>query len=297
MRRLAVLGPGLLGGSVALAARQRGLAGQVALWARRAEAVDEIRASGSIEIVSDQVDEVVEGADLVVLATPVGALPALLREILPMLQAGAAITDLCSVKGTAVEIADAAIAESGRGDISFVGAHPMAGSEQTGFAYADASLFEHSACAITPGATSSKEASALVEGFWADLGCRTVLTSAAEHDSAVARVSHVPHLAASALVLSAIDDEADAGRLIGPGFRDTTRVASGAPGMWTEILAENREAVCDALGCYIDQLGEVLAKLRDMDNEGLRQFLVAAKDRRAAQLSLTDTEELGRGEE
>ncbi len=211
-----------------------------------------------------------------------------------MLQTGAVITDLCSVKASAVEVADAAISESGREDVSFVGAHPMAGSEQTGFAHAHASLFDHAACAITPGATSTTDTSALVEKFWAALGCRTIRMGAAEHDAAVARVSHVPHIAASALVLSAIDEGEDAGRLIGPGFRDTTRVASGSPDMWAEILAENREAVCDALGCYIEQMGEVLAKLRDMDNEGLRLFLLAAKDRRAEQLPPADTDELGR---
>ncbi len=282
MRRLAILGPGLLGGSVALAARERDVADEVSIWARRPEAVAELRDRGVAERVSDQLLEVVEGADLVVLATPVGAMPELLAQVLPGLAEGAWVTDLCSVKTAAVAAGDAAVAECGRGDIAFVGAHPMAGSDRTGFRHARADLFVGAPCAITPGDSSNSAAVTGVADFWRRLGCRPIEMSAADHDRRVARVSHLPHLAASALVSASLAGSSGASSLAGPGFRDTTRVAAGPADMWAEILSENRHEVAAALQDYIEELGEVLANLRDMDNEGLHRFLDVARSRRAA---------------
>ena len=281
MGRLAVLGPGLLGGSVALAARARGISREVTLWARRAEAIEELQQAGVADVASSELSKVLSGAELVVIATPVGAVRGLFEEVLRIVPAGAVATDLCSVK-EAVEVAtDAAFKAVGRDDVSFVGAHPMAGSDRTGFAHASADLFDGAACALTPGAHSTQESIRLVDGFWSALGCRTVQLEAAQHDQYVARVSHAPHLAASALVNAALGDSPDAAILAGPGFRDSTRIASSSPEMWTEIVAENREAVADALVAYIDELGELLAKLRDMDNGGVRESLADARARRA----------------
>ena len=282
LRRLAVLGPGLLGGSVALAARERGLADEVALWARRAEAVRALSAAGAADVVSSDLSEVVCEAELLVVATPVGALEDLLRKALPLLPEGAVVTDLCSVKAAVEVAAEAALTATGRDDLAFVGAHPMAGSDRTGFSHARANLFEGARCALTPGVHSTTGAISTVDRFWRALGCETLHLEPAEHDRLVARVSHVPHLAASALVNAALGESADAGRLVGPGFRDSTRIAAGAPDMWAEIVAENREAVAEALEGYISELGEMLAKLRDLDNEGVRQLLADAQVRRAA---------------
>lgn len=289
MRRLAIIGPGLLGGSVALAARSRGIAGEVALWARRPEAVEELRSRGVAEVVSTDLSEVVDGAELVVLATPVGAVAGLLEEILPRLAEGARVTDLCSVKAAVVAVGDAAVAACGRGDIAFVGAHPMAGSDRTGFEHAREDLFVGAPCAITPGASSDPAATAMVAEFWKALGCVTLEITATEHDGRVARVSHLPHIAASALVLASIGAQPEAADLAGPGFRDTTRVAAGAAGMWAEILGENRVEVASALEGYIEELGEVLANLRGMDNGELHRFLDEARTRRSALYPAADS--------
>ncbi len=264
-----------------MAVRERAVAREVTLWARRAEAIDELRRLDAADQVSGDLAEVVDGAELVVVATPVGALADLVERVLPALPEGGLVTDLCSVKAAAVRAADAAIAASGRGDVRFVGAHPMAGSDRTGFAHARADLFSGAPCAITPGATSDRAAVAAVGEFWTAVGCRTLELDPVEHDRLVARVSHLPHLAASVLVGASIGDQPGAGALAGPGFRDTTRVAAGSPEMWAEILAEHREEVSAALEAYIEDLGEVLAKLREMDNGGLHRLLAEARDQRA----------------
>jgi prephenate dehydrogenase len=274
---------------VALAARSRGVAGEVALWARRPEAVEALRSRAVAEVVSNDLSEVVDGAELVVLATPVGAVAGLLQEILPKLASGARVTDLCSVKAAVVAAADAAVTACGREDIAFVGAHPMAGSDRTGFEHARADLFVGAPCAITPGVCSDPEATVAVGEFWKSLGCVTLEMTAAEHDCRVARISHLPHIAASALVLASIGAQPEAADLAGPGFRDTTRVAAGAAGMWAEILGENRVEVASALESYIEELGEVLANLRDMDNGELHRFLDEARTRRSALYPAADS--------
>ena len=282
MRHLAVLGPGLLGGSVALAARACGVADKVGLWARRSEMLPELRSSNVADIVSNDICDVVSNADVIVIATPVGALKSVLDMALPYLAEDAVITDVCSVKGVVVETADVAIATAERNDVAFVGAHPMAGSELTGFSNARADLFSGAACAITPGKSSTAGAEKTVGEFWDCLGCNLISLDPADHDMLVAKISHVPHLCASALVQTAMADDMRAAQLAGTGFRDSTRIAMGSPAMWTEILGENREAVSEILSEHIKELGDVLAKLKENDNEGMGRFLNDAKNYRSA---------------
>ena len=280
MRHLAVLGPGLLGGSVALAARSLGTLGKVGLWARRSEVLAELRASDVADVVSNDIGEVVANANLVVIATPVGALENVLEATLPFLAEGAVITDVCSVKMAVVKGADAVIADSSRDDVSFVGAHPMAGSELTGFANARADLFRGAACAITSGKSSTEPAEKIVEDFWCSLGCSLFRLDPSEHDNLVAAVSHLPHVIASALVQTVMSSDEQVVGLAGAGFRDTTRIAAGSPSMWAEILIENREAVSSILAEHVRGLEEVLTRLKGNDSEWLLRFLSDAKDNR-----------------
>ncbi|MCP4849494.1 MAG: prephenate dehydrogenase/arogenate dehydrogenase family protein [Verrucomicrobiaceae bacterium] len=282
MRHLAVLGPGLLGGSVALAARASGVTDKVSLWARRSEALGELRSSNVADIVSDDICDVVSNADLVVIATPVGALKGVLDMALPYLAEDAVITDVCSVKGVVVSTADERILLAKRQDVAFVGAHPMAGSELTGFSNARADLFSGAACAITPGESTTESAEKRVREFWGLLGCHLIGLEPDDHDALVAKISHLPHLCASALVQTAVAGDTRAVELAGAGFRDSTRIALGSPAMWTEILGENREAVSEVLSEHIKELAEVLEILRGNDNEGLSRFLEDAKNHRNA---------------
>ena len=290
MRHLAVLGPGLLGGSVALAARSCGVTDKVGLWARRSEVLHELRSSNVADVVSNDICEVVSNADLVVIATPVGALKSVLDMALPYLAKDAVITDVCSVKGVVVSTADVVIASAARNDVAFVGAHPMAGSELTGFSNARADLFSGAACAITPGKTTTEGAEKAVREFWTCLGCNLIGLDPEDHDALVAKISHLPHLCASALVQTAMAGDTRAVQLAGAGFRDSTRIAAGSPEMWTGILGENREAISAVLSEHIKELGEVLAKLQGNDNEGLSRFLDDAKNYRSA-LSVPSTKE------
>ncbi|MFT4546553.1 MAG: prephenate dehydrogenase [Verrucomicrobiales bacterium] len=276
---IAVLGPGLLGGSVALAARASGCAKSVRLWARRAAAVEEINRLQIADLASTDLQQVVDGVDLIILATPVGVMPALVERLLELPDlTGAILTDLGSVKGNVVAAIDARLA--GSADIHFVGSHPMAGKEQAGIEHASADLFQGAACVLTPGATSTEIATATVEDFWKALGCRTLRMRPDEHDAAVARISHLPHLAASLVVASALGVDPSFGRIAGAGLRDTTRVASGPPGMWAEILLENSPAIIPALKDLSAKLNEALRLLESGDSDQLEALLRHAKEQR-----------------
>lgn len=266
-----------------MAAVARAVAGKVALWARSEARAREVRESGLHAEVGTDLDGVLADADLVVLATPVGAMPELARRIAAggRLAPGAVVTDVGSVKG----LVDSEVRPILQGaGIDFIGSHPMAGSERTGWQHARADLFEGAVCVVTPAEGIASAASAAVENFWSALGCRLFRMPPAAHDRAVARISHLPHVAAAALVLAALEEDASVAELTGNGFRDSSRVASGSPQMWTEILIENRAEVAVVLRRLGGRIGEVLEFLEDMDEENLRRFLERAKELRDASL-------------
>ena len=279
MKRIAILGPGLLGGSIALALRERG-GGHVAMWARRAEAVAEVRAAGCADAVSAALGEVVEGADVIVFATPIGAMPALAREIAAHVLPTALVTDVGSVK-------ESIVAELGaifRGRARFIGSHPMAGSEQTGLRAARADLFVERVCVITPTPDTNAATTRDATAFWQSLGCDVQLLAPAAHDEAVAWISHLPHLLAPAL-MSVVAAHAPAALAIcGPGFHSSIRLAGSHPGMWTEIFAENHTAVRKSLDALIAKLRELATLLDRAGSERdslMHEFLNQAQAQRA----------------
>ena len=273
MKTLAIIGPGLLGGSIALAARRAG-GWRTALWARRAAAVAEIAALGIADAASTDLRGVVAGADLVVLCVPIGAMPALAREIADAISDRTIVTDVGSVKASVVAELGAIFHGRGR----FVGSHPMAGSEQTGIGAARAELFDGAACIVTPDAATDAGALAEVRAFWQTLGARVLEVAPAAHDEIVALVSHLPHLLAATLVQTVLAENARAFEFCGPGFRDTTRVAAGPPAMWAEILRTNRDAVRKSAEAMIEKLRGIITLL-DQD-EPMTAFLTAAKTQR-----------------
>ncbi len=272
MKRIAILGPGLLGGSIALKLRALGKS-HVALWARRAEAVEEIRALGCADEASTDLREIVSGADIIVLCVPVGAMPALAREIAPFIHPEMIITDVGSVKS-------AIVAELSGIFPRFIGSHPMAGSEHTGIQAATAGLFARTTCIVTPTASTDAAALAEISTFWKNLGCRVVSLPAEEHDECVALISHLPHLVAANLINTVAQKNPHAFNVVGPGFRDTTRVSSGPPAMWVEILGENSAAVGSALDALIAKLTEFRQTLARADAGGISAALIAAKQTR-----------------
>jgi len=279
-RRITLVGPGLLGGSLGLALRALPDPPEVRAWARRAETIADLENLGCVDVASGDLSEMVNGADLIVLATPVGVLPDLARRVAaePGFSSATVVTDMGSVKRCVVEQLEPIFDGTGRGH--FVGSHPMAGSEKTGVAASREDLFKGAMCLLTPGEASDSVAVQQVDDMWRALGMRTLHLDAGEHDRSVARISHLPHLNAAALVMAALDENAEIAALTGPGFCDSTRIAAGSPEMWTEILLENREAVAEEIRRLQTQLGETLAFLDKVNEEDLRRYLAEAKRRR-----------------
>jgi prephenate dehydrogenase len=270
-QKISILGGGLLGGSIALALQDTR---DVRLWFRRNEMLDNARLAGFLGVTSD-LTVAVANCDLLILAVPVGAMPSLLAAAIEAgLPSSCLVTDVGSVKQTPHQQLADVLTKNGN---AFIGSHPMAGSEKNGLLAARADLFQNAACLLTNDSNASEQLINDLEGFWVDLGCRTRWFTAAEHDRIVARISHLPHITAAATALSALKSCAQYGELSGGGLKDTTRVASGNPDMWAEILTENREAVIAGIRDNIAQLHEILASLESGDLEATRQWLVSAK--------------------
>ncbi len=273
MKKLAVLGSGLLGGSMALATQNRRSDLSVSLWGRREEVVAEAKKLG-IEQATTNLEEAVEGADLIVLCTPVGAMLGVLESVIDKVSLeGVIVTDVGSVKLTPRNALEEVTKASGA---KYIGSHPMAGSEQAGVSAAREDLFEGAACVITNDfAYDDADVSALRE-FWESLGCRCFLTSSEDHDRVMARISHLPHILASVGALVGLNHPDD-GKFAGNGMRDTTRVASGHPEMWAEILLRNRDSLKAPIEESVGHLREILALLENSDEEGLVKLLSDAK--------------------
>jgi prephenate dehydrogenase len=247
--RLTVVSPGLIGGSIARGARARRLAREVVVVARHDAALRAALDAGAADVGTTDLAAGVAGAALVVLCAPVGALPGLIRGAWPYLAPGAVLTDAGSVKRSVVE---AALACPVRPGVTFVGGHPMAGSERSGFEASDPDLFDGRLALLTPTPDTPEAAVATVTALWEALGSTVRRLSAEAHDHLVAQISHLPHLAAYALVAAA---EGDALPLAGRGFVDTTRIAASAEALWADIFRENRGPLLGALSRYETVLG------------------------------------------
>jgi prephenate dehydrogenase len=281
------LGPGLLGGSVAFAAWRRGLATETRVWARRQEAVDQIEGGewGGVagHGASTDLESVVAGAEMIVLATPVGVMRSLAEQVAEIVKEdeipGRVACDIGSVKGRVDRDVRPVFEKVG---VPFIPCHPMAGSEKTGWENARADLFEKAVCIVTPPDDAAGADVERVAGFWEALGSSVFRLKPDEHDRIIAQVSHLPHAVASILATVALGKDPGAGAFAGNGLRDSTRVASGPPEMWAEILLENREAVAESLVSLQAGVSEILAILERKDEEGLRRFLSTSKKLRDA---------------
>lgn len=246
-------------------------------WARRAEAAAVLTERGFADLASTRLEEVLHGAGLVVLCTPVETMPGLAAEMVGLQGVVApecVVTDVGSVKATVVAALEDVFARSA---YQFVGSHPMAGSERAGLEAARPDLFQRAACLVTPTLFTPESALATVRAFWVLLGCRVLEMSPEEHDRKVARISHLPHIAAAVTALAALHEDPSAGACAGNGFRDTTRVAAGDPALWTGILLENRGEVLASVQAARDLYNELLAILENVDDRALHHFLQNAK--------------------
>ncbi len=274
--RIAVLGPGLLGGSLALelAARRHV---DLRLWARRAEPLDQARGMGVEGVLTTDLGEALRGADLAVLCTPVGVMPALAQRLVTIPDGPRTITDVGSVKEPLERSVGEVLVAAGR---VFVGSHPMCGSELKGMEAARTGLYEGAVCVVTHPADGEQETGNEMDAvcrFWEEMGMRVIRMGAAEHDSFVARVSHLPHAVAAVLARVALETCPDAADLAAGGFRDTTRIAGGSPEMWREILVENSHRVAPLLRECASSLEEMASALERGDETSVLDALEAGK--------------------
>lgn len=259
-----ILGPGLLGGSLALALKERGLCPRVQAWSRRAETRAQAMQAGWCDAIFDQAGEACVGSELVVICTPVETIVPLLEQVAPFLAPGTLVTDVGSSKSVICRQAKAV-----SGEFQFIGSHPMAGSERTGMAHARAGLFTGAACILTPQDDAVGSQIAGLQKLWEAVGMHVVTMTPEKHDAIVAHISHLPHLLASSLCSYLAGKDPDWKQLAGGGLRDTTRVAAGDPGLWQQILEQNRAEVLRAIDGFETELHALKTALLEENTSDL----------------------------
>jgi prephenate dehydrogenase len=272
--KIAVLGVGLIGGSIGLAARER-LGAEVAGFDPDAGLLEQAGELGAIDGAHGSVADAVDGAELVFCAAPVAVLPGLAAEALAAAGDDAAVTDVGSVKRDVIS----ALGSEGR----FIGGHPLAGAETSGVANARADLFEGARWYLTPTANTVGLLYDRLQRAIADLGARPQAIEAETHDRLMATISHLPHVMANVLVgqtATALSEEAEHLPEVGPSFRDATRVAGANPAIWGDIFAGNREAVAAEIDATVARLQEAAELLRSGDRDALRAWHEQAGGRR-----------------
>lgn len=274
-KRVAIVGVGLIGGSIGLAIRKKRLAAEVVGIFRRKTTLHKALEYGAVDRGTMNVKEGVERADIILLATPVSKIPFMAREVIRYAKDGAVITDAGSTKAWIVSRIERMIKT--RKGVFFVGSHPMAGSEQAGVEHARADLPEGAACIVTKTRNTDSAAIKRIAAFWASLGGRVSIMSPAEHDRIVGIVSHLPHIAAFSLAgctpASYIPYAAE-------GFKDTTRVASSDSDLWSDIFLTNRSEIYKAGRGFVKQVQALLRAVRRGDRAKTQKFLRQAKSKR-----------------
>ncbi|MEQ1662235.1 MAG: prephenate dehydrogenase/arogenate dehydrogenase family protein [Thiobacillus sp.] len=277
LEKLAIVGTGLIGGSFALALKQAGAVREVLGVGRNAERLGVARELGLIDRVADWAEA--GQADGILLAVPVGETEFLLRQLAPHLKPGAIVTDAGSTKANVITAARAAL---GVRFMDFVPGHPIAGSEQSGAAAARADLYQGKRVVLTPDADTRATARETVQALWQAAGAQVEILDAAQHDRIFAAVSHLPHLAAFALVdeLARRADGETYFHFAASGFRDFTRIAASSPDMWRDIALTNKAAVLAELDAYLAALGALRDAVSAEDTAALLETFQRARDAR-----------------
>jgi prephenate dehydrogenase len=273
--QITIVGVGLIGGSVGLAAKARGIAGRVVGVGRDRWKLERAVRLGALDVFTTGLTQGVVDASLIVVCTPVDRIAATVREAAFVCGAGTVFTDGGSTKARLV----AEIEPDLPPGVSFVGAHPLAGSEKGGVEHARADLFDNRVTVLTPTAVTNPAALERVEAFWKGLGSRTVRMSPEDHDRALATTSHLPHAVAAGLAGVTPPEWLP---LTAGGFRDVTRIAAADPWLWAAIFEANRDAVLAALRVFSGRMDEFTRLLEAADREGLVRWLSEGKQVRDA---------------
>ncbi len=278
MKSVAIVGVGLIGGSIGLAARRHGVAERVVGIGRnrrRLERALEVEAITDILCVSDDLTAGLAEVDLIIVCTPVGLIVDQIRQLAKHARPGTLFTDGGSTKRSIAEALDGPLA----GGCRFVGSHPLAGSEKTGVGHARADMFKGRVAMITPTEHSREEDVEWLTDFWESLGAKVVRLTPDEHDRAMAVTSHTPHAVAVTMAASLPGEFRG---LTGAGFRDTSRLAGGDPDMWQQIFLDNRKYVGEAMRDFAEHLLELADLIEGADATALEKYLTRAKKKRDA---------------
>ncbi|MCK4711480.1 MAG: prephenate/arogenate dehydrogenase family protein [Marinosulfonomonas sp.] len=296
-QRVALIGLGLIAGSMALAMRRGGLAGEITGYARSAQTRKTAAEIGLCDRVCDSAAEAVKGADLVVLCVPVGAMAAVAKEISPHLKAGATLSDVGSVKQAVID----AVAPHVPDGVHFIPAHPLAGTEKSGPTSGFAELFDDRWCLIVPVAGTEAAAKDRLRDLWLGMGAKVEEMDAPHHDLVLAVTSHTPHLIAYTMVgvaddLSRVTDS-EVVNFSAAGFRDFTRIAASDPTMWRDVFLNNKDATLEILGRFTEELFALQRAIRTGDGDHLFDYFTRTRSIRRGIIEAgqdTDAADFGR---
>ncbi|MDE0695093.1 MAG: prephenate/arogenate dehydrogenase family protein [Boseongicola sp.] len=296
--RVALIGLGLIASSMAHAIRRAGLAGEIVGTAKSEASRGTTRELGFCDIVADTPADAVRGADLVVLAVPVGAMATVACEIGPHLKPGATLTDVGSVKRAVIEAVAPCVPEG----VHFIPGHPLAGTEHSGPRSGFAELFENRWCILLPDPCTDPDALARLKEFWRGMGANVEEMDVDHHDLVLAVTSHCPHLIAYTMVGVADDlrrvTDSEVVKYSAAGFRDFTRIAASDPTMWRDVFLNNRQATLEILGRFTEELFALQRAIRTGDAELLFDYFSRTREIRRGIIEAgqdTDAPDFGRG--
>ena len=271
--RVTILGVGLLGASFARALREGKLCRIISGYGRSVENLMRAKERGILDDYSPDAREACADSDLIVLATPVGAFKGILQTLGSTIKKGSLVTDVGSVKGPLVYALESLMPEG----VHYIGSHPIAGSDKSGFEEARSDLFRNAKCIITPTENSNADAVRKVAALWESFGARVERMDPHTHDGIYAAVSHLPHLVAYALVNTVGDIDEGHVSYAGSGFKDSTRIALSSPALWRDVALLNRENLIKDLGLFRKNLDEMEELLKSSDAGGIEKVFMKAR--------------------
>lgn len=273
--KIAIIGVGLIGGSIGLAAKSKRVARKVVGIGHRQSSINRALKCGAIDIGTLNPKEGVKDADIVILATPILSMLSMVKRIAPFLKEGAILTDVGSTKETLARQIEKVLPKS----VGFVGGHPMAGSEKRGVGQAKKDLFRNSLCILTNTRSTNKSFLNTIKGFWKEIGADVVVLSAKKHDRIVSQISHLPHMVIFSM-LAGIDG--DSLKFASSGFCDTTRIAASDPKIWKDIAVTNKGEILRSIRAFKKNLSTLDRAIKRSDSAALLGIFKGAKKKREA---------------
>ena len=277
INKITIIGVGLIGGSLALALKERKLAKAVFGYGRDQTRLEEAQKSNVIDAFSTNIKEAIDEANIIVIATPVGTFKDILGQIKPLISSNVIITDVGSTKSDIVNIVNDVLKDKSS---CFIPAHPIAGKERSGFEVSDSSLYDGKKVIITPQEANSPESIDVINQLWTNVGADVDFMSAESHDNLLGMTSHLPHMLAFSLVNYLVNQNPNASIYAGGGFKDFSRIASGDAIMWRDICLQNKNQIISHLKGYQSTLDDLLEAINDEDSDKLGQLFTTAKKTR-----------------